>query len=77
MCKGAQFSHKYYQQKLRGTSIPFEGDTCVETDECVTGSHKCSEKEDCINLPGGYHCSCKLGLWLNVLIKLDVPKLDV
>ena len=39
-------------------------DECPDTDECVAGTHKCSEinrEAKCLNRVGGYTCECSLG----------------
>ncbi|XP_030627795.1 fibulin-5 [Chanos chanos] len=41
-----------------------EDGTCVDIDECETGSHQCTPIQVCINTAGGYTCSCNEGYWL-------------
>ena len=33
----------------------------VDIDECAAGIHNCSQNQECINDPGGYHCLCITG----------------
>ena len=33
--------------------------TCVDIDECETGTHRCDEEANCVNTAGSYTCSCK------------------
>ena len=37
------------------------GITCLDENECATGSNDCDEEGECINLVGGYTCKCKEG----------------
>uniref|UniRef100_A0AAX7TIC4 Fibulin-1 n=1 Tax=Astatotilapia calliptera TaxID=8154 RepID=A0AAX7TIC4_ASTCA len=33
-----------------------DGTTCEDIDECVTGSHTCTENQSCFNVQGGFRC---------------------
>ena len=35
--------------------------TCVDIDECATGSHSCEANASCVNTIGGHACSCNAG----------------
>ena len=35
--------------------------SCVDIDECVTGTHNCNESANCTNTNGSFTCQCKEG----------------
>ena len=39
----------------------FEGDTCVDIDECATGTSSCSRHAQCKNTVGSFECKCAAG----------------
>ncbi|KAL4612783.1 fibulin-1-like isoform X1 [Arapaima gigas] len=39
-----------------GYTIASNGRNCQDLDECVTGTHNCSETETCFNVQGGFRC---------------------
>ncbi|XP_062947968.1 nidogen-2 [Cynocephalus volans] len=41
----------------------FQGDgkSCVDINECDTGSHRCGPNSECINFKGSYRCECQSG----------------
>ncbi|KAH9524467.1 hypothetical protein Btru_054657 [Bulinus truncatus] len=46
------------------------GQTCdIDIDECSNGSHSCnySAHEICVNIPGGFFCTCDEGFGLNLV----------
>ena len=50
------------------TVIPyFTEDTVLlaDIDECQAGSHNCSAPAQCVNLEGGFRCSCNAGYMLS------------
>ncbi|XP_077765416.1 nidogen-2 isoform X1 [Canis aureus] len=38
-----------------------DGRSCVDVNECATGSHHCGPNSMCVNLPGSYRCECRSG----------------
>ncbi|XP_006872431.1 PREDICTED: nidogen-2 [Chrysochloris asiatica] len=38
-----------------------DGRSCVDVDECTTGSHHCGPNSVCINMKGSYKCECPNG----------------
>ena len=33
----------------------------LDTDECTTGTHNCTQNQQCINMPGSFVCECVSG----------------
>ena len=48
-----------------GHTLASDRRSCMDTDECVAGTHDCQQL--CINVPmgGGFMCDCELGYLLN------------
>lgn len=51
-----------YSMRLFETCHPIFFPSTLFTDECMTGVHECDSK--CLNVPGGYNCSCETGFLL-------------
>jgi hypothetical protein len=34
-------------------------ETCVDIDECASGSHACDDSQDCFNQDGFHECACR------------------
>ena len=51
---------------------------CVDVNECVQGTHNCTQNtESCLNLPGYYVCVCRLGYIYNSEIGQCVHSPDI
>ncbi|XP_073701259.1 epidermal growth factor-like protein 6 [Garra rufa] len=44
-----------------GLQLGFDGKTCVDIDECVTGKNQCPFNRQCTNTFGSYYCKCQTG----------------
>ncbi|KAL4226953.1 Calcium ion binding [Mactra antiquata] len=44
-----------------GFKVSKDGQTCIDIDECTTGTHDCRGGAECINRQGSYVCSCPSG----------------
>ena len=42
--------------------LPFSLSYLPDIDECQRGTHKCGEKQQCINRQGTYFCQCPRGM---------------
>lgn len=38
-----------------------DGRSCIDTDECATGTDNCPENSTCMNTPGSFSCLCDVG----------------
>ena len=56
---------------MRKVSLILLAIVCAE-DECETGSHTCTENEECFDTYGGYLCICREGFELTGLGCQDV-----
>ena len=53
----------YYYASSTSTGCPggFEGESCVDIDECSTTKHTCHQDFNCKNTPGSFECHCSEG----------------
>ncbi|KAL7978267.1 hypothetical protein Chor_014806 [Crotalus horridus] len=40
----------------QGYDLDHDGFTCKDINECESGSHQCTESQNCVNFHGGYRC---------------------
>ena len=46
-----------------GFSLSSNGRSCLDINECTSGTHNCQQR--CININGGFSCDCDSGYQLN------------
>ena len=54
----------FYCACSTGYDLSQDGRSCIDIDECTTGSNDCSELETCINSVGSFHCFPAVGSYL-------------